>query len=144
LTQSFGLADSEKEHVKQVWDEILDILIERMTRKSVPIYELKHLTDELQCILSASKGKKMAWSSVIDVARLLMRADATVGDFRSQLSYNESTIYRALRRLQSAWFCPTSKRRDDSGSLDNKWREMSDPPSCMQVLLIWPSLTPEA
>jgi hypothetical protein len=103
---------SEKEKVRQFWDEILDIMLERINRKSVPVKELAHVTDELRRILAASKGKLSIWGSVIDVALVLLTSDAQIHDFKRQTRYNESTIYRALARLEAAGFAEAQKGED--------------------------------
>jgi hypothetical protein len=100
---------SEQEQVRALWDNILDMLLEQIGRKSIPLSELQHLVEELNQVLLASKGRRAIWGSVIDVILVLLKSDASIRDFRTQLPYAESTIYRALWRLESAGFAQARK-----------------------------------
>jgi hypothetical protein len=100
----------EEDEIHKLWDNILQILIQQMNERSVPVTRVKHLTDELQLILSASKGSRDLWNSVIDVLLVLLESDATIKDFKQRLPYNESTIYRALSRLEAVGFAESKKR----------------------------------
>lgn len=107
----FPRTKASEDEIRLLWDGILDILLERIHHKSISVTELAHLIDELNILLRAVKGRNGVWGSVIDVALLLLRRDAAIGDFKAELRYNESTIYRALARLDLAGFscaCATS------------------------------------
>ena len=101
------------EEIRTLWDGILDILLERVHNKSISLTELAHVTDELNILLRAVKGRSGVWGSVVDVALQLLRRDVTIRDLRAELHYNESTIYRALERLESVGFA--SQISDESG-----------------------------
>lgn len=104
----------DEDEIRLLWDGILDILLERIHHKSISLMELAHLTDELVILLRAIKGQTGVWGSVIDVVLQLLKEDVTVRDLRAELHYNESTIYRALTRLELAGFAV--QRNDDFGS----------------------------
>ncbi len=103
-------ARTKDEEVRVLWDGILDVLLERIHHKSISLAELEHLVEELEILLRAVKGKNGVWGSVIDVALQLLRRDVTICDLRSELPYNESTIYRALGRLELAGFATSSSQ----------------------------------
>jgi DNA-binding transcriptional ArsR family regulator len=102
-----------QDEIRLLWDEILDILLERIHHKAISLTELAHLIEELEILLRAVKGRHGVWGSVIDIALQLLRKDVTIHDLISELSYNESTIYRALGRLELAGFA-TSNFQDGS------------------------------
>jgi hypothetical protein len=108
-----GVGQDEHE-IRALWDGILDILLERINHKSIPIAELGHLNEELNILLRAMKGKTGVWRSVIDVSLILLRKDATARDLRAELPYNESTLYRALNRLEMAGFATVKESGDGS------------------------------
>ncbi len=99
----------EDAEIRLLWDGILDILLERIHHKSISVKELTHLTDELRILLRAVKGKNGVWGSVIEVAQILLERDATISDFRACLPFNESTLYRALSRLERSGFASHAK-----------------------------------
>jgi hypothetical protein len=93
-----------EEEIRLLWDGILDILLERIHHKSISIAELAHLIDELNLLLRAAKGRSGVWGSVIDVVLVLLRQDATITDLKNSTRYGESTLYRALSRLELVGF----------------------------------------
>jgi hypothetical protein len=95
---------ANEDEIRLLWDGILDILLERIHHKSISVVELVHLVDELNILLRAIKGRNGVWGSVIDLILILMRKDVTIRELRTELQYNESTIYRALTRLELAGF----------------------------------------
>jgi len=95
---------AHEDEIRLLWDGILEILLERIHHKSISDRELTHLIDELDILMRAVKGKNGVWVSVIDIALFLLRRDATIGDLRAGLQFNESTLYRALSRLENAGF----------------------------------------
>ena len=99
------------EEIRLLWDGILDILLERVSHKSISLAELTHLVEELDVLLRAVKGRNGVWGSVVDIAIQLMRKDVSIHDLRFELPYNQSTIYRALGRLELAGFA-ASKSED--------------------------------
>ncbi|HEV2139343.1 MAG TPA: hypothetical protein VGR53_10935 [Nitrososphaerales archaeon] len=102
-------AKANEDEIRLLWDGILDILLERVHYKSISIVELAHLIDELDIMFRAVKGRNGVWGSVIDVAMFLLKRDATINDLRSSLRFNESTLYRALSRLELAGLAVPSK-----------------------------------
>ncbi|HZW85623.1 MAG TPA: hypothetical protein VFE91_06980 [Nitrososphaerales archaeon] len=100
------------DEIRLLWDEILDILLERIHHKSISNAELSHLGEELNVLFRAVKGRRGAWDSVIDVALILLKRDTSVSAFRAELPYDESTIYRALARLESSGFATTTSSDD--------------------------------
>lgn len=108
-----GRTKVAEDEVRLLWDGILDILLERVSHKSISVTELSHLIDELNILLRAVKGRTGVWGSVIDIALLLLKRDVTIRDLRAELPYNESTVYRALGRLESAGFA--LQLTDDDG-----------------------------
>jgi hypothetical protein len=105
----------EQDHIRRLWDDILNILLERVNDKAIPVSQLRHVTEELRLVLFATKGRSGLWASVIDVVLLLLKEDATIHVFRNQLPYNESTVYRALRRLELAGFATSMKSENSLG-----------------------------
>lgn len=94
----------ELDEIRQFWDMILDTLVDRIDRRTIPLSELKHVIEELRILLQSAKGRKSVWGSVIDVALVLLKHDVTVRDLRLEVACNDSTIYRALSRLESVGF----------------------------------------
>jgi hypothetical protein len=103
-------AKTNEDEIRLLWDGILDILLERIHHKSITIAELAHLVDELNILLRAVKGRNGVWGSVVDLVLILMRKDVTIRELRTELQYNESTIYRALTRLELAGFASRMER----------------------------------
>ena len=99
---------ANEEEIRILWDRILDILLERIHYKSISIFELTHLVDELNLLMRAAKGRGKIWVSVVDVALLLLKRDMTISELRTNLRFNESTLYRALSRLKLAGFATHS------------------------------------
>jgi len=91
-----------EDEIRLLWDGILDILLERIHQKSISLAELSHLIHELDDLMRAIKGKDGVWGSVVDVAVILLKRDVSICNLRAELCYNESTIYRALNRLEAA------------------------------------------
>jgi len=101
--------------IRILWDGILDILLERVHHKSISNVELAHLIDELNLLLRAVKGSNGVWGSVVDVALFVVKRDVTIRDLRTNMEYNESTIYRALGRLEMAGVIVRTKGQGMAG-----------------------------
>jgi len=104
--------NADEDEIRAIWDRILDILLERTHRKSIAIAELAHVIEELSLLFRAVKGRNGAWASVIEVSLFLLKRDATVSDLKASLPFNESTLYRALSRLELAGFAAHMEGRD--------------------------------
>ena len=111
------LLPEEADRIRLLWDEILDILMERVGSQSVPRNDLRHLNKELHLILGASRGKKVIRTSVIDVLMVLLVSDGTIQDFSKKLTYNDSTIYRALETLECCGLAQPTR----AGQLAHTW-----------------------
>jgi hypothetical protein len=107
------LKKGNEDEIRLLWDGILNILLERVHRKSISDSELTHLVEELTSLFRAVKGKNGTWGSVLDVTIVLLNRDASIHEFCIELPYNESTIYRALRRLELAGFAAIDGRVDE-------------------------------
>ena len=113
--QELSGTDANADEIRLLWDGILDILLERVNHKSISNVDLAHLIVELDLLLRAVKGLKGIWGSVVEVAMFLMKRDATIGDLRMNMKYNESTIYRALGRLEIAGVAARTKGQGMAG-----------------------------
>jgi len=109
LSKQAPTKKSEDAAIAELWDRILDILLQRVNRKAIPDIELRHVVGEIKLILLAAKGRDSVWRSVIDVVISMLEKDCTIRDLRTSLPYNESTIYRALNRLESAGVIRSSR-----------------------------------
>lgn len=90
--------------IYKLWDEILDILFERVERRYVPKSQVKHLVPELRQLLSSAKGQKFLSNSVVSLIIVMMDGDATVRELKLSVHCSESTIYRALAKLARIGF----------------------------------------
>ena len=90
---------SDRAVVYKLWDEVLDILFERVERRYIPISQVKHLIPELQQLLSSAKGQKFLSNSVVNLIISMMDGDATARELRLSVHCSESTIHRSLAEL---------------------------------------------
>jgi hypothetical protein len=108
---------SVDEEACRAWGRILDIFFEQLMARGLPLYEARRVSTEIELLLKAVRGKKGTWASVVDVALQLLREDRTVHEMYLRLGCAESTIYRALRRLEQVGFATQM----DSGRLNRPW-----------------------
>jgi len=98
------VSSSDRDVLYQLWDEVLDILFERIERRYVPMALVKHLVPELRQLLSSAKGQKFLTNSVVNLIMVMIEGDATAGELRLGMHCSESTIYRALAKLERIGF----------------------------------------
>ncbi len=92
----------------------MDILFERVEHRFVPVSQIRHLVPELRQLLSSSKGRKFLSNSVVNLMILMLEGDATIREMRLNMRCSESTIYRALAKLERIGFVEHTVDRQDT------------------------------
>lgn len=102
-------SDDERKDVLADIDKFLDLIVNLAQQRLIPLNQASQVIKEVELIFKAAKGRKIgAWSSVLDVAAQLLKEDVSKKSLSKKLRYHDSTLHRALEKLEAAGFAKPS------------------------------------